>query len=194
MKDILKFAKLLEQFKQIERVIPSFVGSKRFENDAEHSYELAMFAWYIIDTRKLKLDKMKVFQYALAHDIVEVHAGDTWFYSTDKKEIEGKISREKRSAKKLKNDFSDFSDMHKTIEAYEERKDKESQFVYALDKIHPIIKIYRDGGSIWKKKKVSLEMLVENKTQKVAISPEVKILFDDLVRILKKNKKKLFPF
>lgn len=192
MKEILKFAKLLEAFKQIERTIPSFTGSKKRENDAEHSYELAMLAWYLIDAKKLKLDKTKVFQYALCHDLVEVHAGDTWFFSTDKKEIEGKILREKKAAIKLKKDFPAFESMHEMLHAYEERKDKESKFVYALDKIHPVIKVYLDSGNSWKKRKVSFEMLVNNKREKVNVSKEVEEIFEELVKILRKDRKKLF--
>lgn len=194
MKDILKFSRLLETFKQVERATPSFTGSKRRENDAEHSYELAMLAWYLIDSQKLKLDKAKVLQYALCHDLIEVHAGDTWFFSKDKKEVSSKMLREKKAAAKLKKDFPQFKSLHEMIHTYEEREDKESRFVYALDKIHPIIKIYFDNGSVWKERKVSFEMLMEGKISKVAVSPEVKEIFDQLVKILKKNRKKLFPF
>jgi putative hydrolase of HD superfamily len=192
MKDILKFSKLLEEFQQIERMIYAHAGSKRMEHDSEHSYELAMLAWYLIDTRKLKLDVSKVLRYALLHDIVEVYAGDTYNHSTDIKFVSSKAERERKAAAKLKKNFFEFKEMHRVIHTYEEMKDKESRFVYALDKVVPLIKLYLDGGRRWKELAVSFEMMIENKVPKVAGSPEVKEIFEELVKIIKKDKKKLF--
>ena len=53
------------------------------------------------------------------------------------------------------------------IEQYEAREDKESRFVYALDKIQPMLNIYTDGGRTWKEKGVTIDMLVEYKKEKV---------------------------
>jgi putative hydrolase of HD superfamily len=192
MKDTIKFIQLLEEFQKVERVMYSHVGSKRPEHDVEHSYELAMFAWYIIDAKKLKFNISKVLRYALLHDMVEVYAGDTFIHSTDKKLTGSKEAREKKAALKLKKNFPEFPAMHATIHDYEERKDKESRFVYVLDKILPLIKLYLDNGRKWKEKKVSFEMVVERKVNKVTVSPEGKELFDEVVEILRKNKKKLF--
>lgn len=78
--NIINFTKLLNKFCDIERVIHSN-GGDRLENDVEHSYRLAMLAWYIISSNKLSLDLDLVIKYALVHDLVEVYAGDTYIYT-----------------------------------------------------------------------------------------------------------------
>ncbi|TSC55034.1 MAG: metal dependent phosphohydrolase [Parcubacteria group bacterium LiPW_30] len=188
---IINFTKLLNKFRSVERVV--LVNEKeRNENDVEHSYYMAMLAWYIVNVNKLDLDINLVIKYALIHDFVEVYAGDTYIYSSDKAHIESKEKREKEAAEKLQKDFSEFEDMHTLIEKYEKREDKESRFVYALDKIQPMVNIYTDNGRSWKVNKVKLQMLVDHKKDKVVVSPEVKKYFEDLIELLKKEEKDLF--
>ena len=70
--------------------------------------------------------------------------------------------------------------------------DKESRFVYALDKVEPILSIYVDGGRTWKEKKITIQMLVDYKKDKVAVSPEVEACFYDLIALLRDNEQRLF--
>ena len=107
-------------------------------------------------------------------------------------EKSSKEKREKEAAEKLQKDFSEFEDMHTLIEKYEKREDKESRFIYALDKIQPMINIYTDNGRSWKVNKVRLQMLIDHKKDKVIVSPEVKKYFEDLIELLKKEEKDLF--
>ncbi len=188
---IINFTKLLNKFRSVERVV--LVNEKeRNENDVEHSYYMAMLAWYIVNVNKLDLDINLVIKYALVHDFVEVHAGDTYIYSSEKTHLESKEKREKEAAEKIKEDFSEFEDLHTLIEKYEKREDKESRFVYALDKIQPMINIYTDNGRSWKMNKVGLQMLLDHKKDKVAVSPEVKKYFEELIELLKSEEKDLF--
>lgn len=78
---LLEFQKLLVQFQHISRVthIP---GSWEAENDTEHSYNLAMTAWFLAPHFP-QLDCDKLIRYALVHDLVEVHAGDTYIYADE---------------------------------------------------------------------------------------------------------------
>src|SRR4051812_27182979 len=76
MENLLKIAKLSKDFGEIRRKIV-FAKDSREENDAEHSFQLALLSWYIISSKSLPLNMEKAFKYALAHDLVEVYAGDT---------------------------------------------------------------------------------------------------------------------
>ena len=129
--------------------------------------------------------------YALAHDLVEVYAGDTYIY--DKKQMSSKHQREKKALEKIKKRFPHFKNLIKIIEAYEKREDEESKFVYAIDKIIPPIQIYLEKGKLWHEKNVSFKELSDNKTEKIAISKEVNKYWQELFRELKKGRKKLFP-
>lgn len=188
---LINFTKLLEEFRTVERVI-RVTSQDRWENDTEHSYNLAMMAWYIVSSTKTDLDQDKVIRYALVHDFLEVYAGDTYIYSEDKSHLESKHERERAAIVKLRETLSEFPELHDSIDAYEARQDAESRFVYALDKIEPMIHLYLDNGRTWKEGKVTLEMVYENKKDKVALSPEIKPYFDELMQLLKSKEKELF--
>ena len=70
---ILSFAAFLNKFREVERQM-KFSHNPRAENDAEHCWQLAVLAWYIISSHKLDLSLEKVLQYCLVHDIVEIYA------------------------------------------------------------------------------------------------------------------------
>ncbi len=188
---IIDFSKLLHKFRSVERAV-LVNDQERQENDVEHSYYMAMLAWYLISSNKFDLDINLVLKYALIHDFVEVHAGDTYIYSEDKNHLESKHSREKEAAHLLEQEWPEFEDMHELIKRYEERKDKESRFIYALDKIQPVINIYTDGGREWKRRNVTLRMLIDHKKGKINLSPEVEPYFNELVELMRAKESTLF--
>lgn len=192
LEKLLGFARMLNELQAVERVI-RVKDADRWENDMEHSYHLAMLAWYIIDSQKLSLDREKVFRYALAHDLVEVYAGDTYLFSPDQVLLDSKLERERIAAKRLAKEFPEVPEMHEAILHYVRKDDLESKFVYALDKIEPLVKLYLDGGRTWKEMNVTLDMAYENKKNKVDISPEIKAYFDEFMLLLRKEEEQLFP-
>jgi putative hydrolases of HD superfamily len=187
LEPLFAFSRFLTKLGKIERAYP-IPGTDRPENDVEHSYHLAMLAWYLVTSQKLDLDLHKVLRYALAHDLVEVYAGDTYVYSTDAEHIASKVAREAEAARKIVQEFPEISDMHEALHAYETKADRGARFVYALDKVVPILLIREDGGKMWREKKVTLDMLISNKAPKVAFSPEVEPYFNELVSLLRVEK------
>lgn len=192
LQKLLGFARMLNELQAVERVI-RVKNADRWENDMEHSYHLAMLAWYIIDSQQLPLDREKVLRYALAHDLVEVYAGDTYLFSEDQAFLDSKLERERLAAERLTKEFPEVPEMHDAILRYVRKDDLESRFVYALDKIEPIIKLYLDGGRTWKEMHVTLDMAYESKKDKVALSPEIKAYFDEMMVLLHKEEQTLFP-
>lgn len=71
--------------------------------------------------------------------------------------------------------------------------DPESKFVYALDKVVPVLNIYLDKGRTWQKNGVTLQILIDAKESKVAASPEVANYFQELITLLKEQENELFP-
>lgn len=185
MENLLQFITLTKQFRSVKRRIEFKDGTN--ENDAEHSYQLAMTAWYIIEANNLKLDVGLVMKYALAHDLVEVYAGDT--PSEVHKEFEGerntKHQREEEAAHRLQKEFVEFAGLHDIIERYEKREDEESKLVYALDKIMPILNIYLEDGHSWRKFGVKVDDVIKYKKDKIAESPTIQKYFDMLVPLIK---------
>jgi len=193
MDELLKFVEMTQEFKAVRRKVV-LAKEGREENDAEHSYQLALVAWYIISTQNLKLDLSLVFKYALAHDLVEVYAGDTPSAVLRGYEDERKTKqrREKNALNRLREEFPEFYDLFGLIEGYESHANDESRFVYALDKILPIMNIYLDQGYSWKKHKVALKDIIEYKKDKIALSPDVQKYFEQIMVLLRENQASLF--
>lgn len=187
--DLLAFIDLTHKFQSIKRVV--FKRASRYlENDAEHSYQLALVSWYISDVHKLKLNKEKLLMYAIAHDLVEIYAGDVYFYNT--KARAKKEENERKAFEKIKADFPRFTALHNTIHSYEAKKDKESKFVWALDKLLPMLNIYLDGGRNWKKKGLTLSTIHKFKRGMIAQSEAIEKYYKLLYKTLKKETG-LFP-
>lgn len=188
---ILDFVSLINEFQKVERRI-FIVGQNKRENDVEHSYQLAMVAWYMASLDGLNFDKDLLIKYALVHDLVEVYAGDTYLFTTDSNEKDSKADREKAAAERLNAELPEFKELNELIHKYESRDDVESKFIYALDKILPVLNIYLDNGRTWQHEGVTFEMIFSSKVDKVQISPEVRKYFDEIVSILKTKEDVLF--
>ncbi len=187
---VLSFTSLINSFQKIKRAV--LINSEdTFENDLEHSYQLSLVAWYLVTSQKLKLDKDKVIKYALAHDIVEVYAGDVNIFTKDFYKsgelLKQKHKNEELSFAKIKEQFPEFDDLFEVIEAYEKREEPEAKFVYALDKLLPVINIYLDNGRSWRKAGTTIDML-KTKSERIAMSKEVTEIWKELLKLVEKDK------
>src|SRR5215217_6371646 len=133
---VINLQRLLLAFHSLERTLPLPTrpdGIERNETDTEHSYSLAMTAWFLTqDLPHLETDKC--IRYALAHDLVEIHSGDTFAYDKDVHRHASKTERERLALAKIQHEWPDFLQMTEAIIDYETRADIESRFIYALDK------------------------------------------------------------
>lgn len=188
MRELLKFLDLLHQLQLVKRAVLAR-AENRYENDLEHSYQLAMTGWYIVAKESLDLNVVRIIQYALVHDVVEAYAGDTPTYSGNREE---QARRESRALAKLREKFPEFRELHQATEEYEKRDSRESKFVYALDKLLPILINYQDGGRNWKSNGITLAMLLKHKTKDISLSPEVQKYYDQIVERLRESERDLF--
>jgi putative hydrolase of HD superfamily len=195
LQKIITFSELLHAFERTERAV-RVPGTERLENDAEHSYTLATLAWYLIETLNLSLNKEKVFEYALAHDMPEVYAGDTPAFGRGGNAVSDtrptKKEREEKALAILKERFPEFPSFTETIERYEEQKDDESKFVYALDKLMPMFGGYAQEGRDWKENSISFEDIATYKIDKIKSHPEIYKIFEGLMTLLEKDQKRFF--
>lgn len=94
----LEFIAEVDKIKHILRRNLLTDGSRR-ENDAEHSWHLAMMAILLEEYASEAVDLKRVLSMVIVHDLVEIYAGDTFAY-----DVEGnkdKELREEQAAKKL---------------------------------------------------------------------------------------------
>jgi putative hydrolase of HD superfamily len=184
---LINFIKLTHEIRNVRRAI-LLETELRQENDAEHMYQLALTAWFLIEKDKLKLDKEKVIGLAMVHDIVEVYTGDIPTYAAEHSSP-AKAINERLAASRLKKEWPQFKSLHLLIQEYEEKKSPEAKFVYALDKIMPMINNYLYGGRTWRKHNLSFDWLKQSKNGKADISPEISKYYQDVLKLLENNPK-----
>ena len=189
---LLSFTDLYHTFQQIKRHI-YVTGEDRYENDAEHSFQLALTAWYLISTHDLELNLTKVLQYAISHDLVEAYAGDVPAFEQTDEVIKQKEKDEHAALEEMRAKFPEANEIFKCIQSYESQSDPESRFVYALDKMLPMINVYMDGGKFWKVEGASLEFLISIKDSKIAVDDLIAQYFEELKVLLRQNHDDLFP-
>ena len=182
---LLDLHSLINQFQEINRILVYYKDSNRSENDVEHSYSLAMMAWYIAGFFD-DLDQNTVIKIALAHDLVEVHAGDTSVFA-HQDDIKAKPIKESKAANKLKQEWPDFADMHIYIDQYKNKSNKEALFVYALDKLMPLLFNITQNGVTWQKHNISLKQLKAVKKGKVDKDPIVNEYYKQACDLLEQN-------
>jgi putative hydrolases of HD superfamily len=184
IEDLLKFSRFLLEFQSVRRKI-RIPGREDYENDAEHSYSLAMMAWYINESSNLGLETGKLLKYALVHDIPEVYAGDPAIL--DKKGRTAKKQKEAAAIEHIETQFPSFSAISGWIHDYEKRADAESRFVYALDKLIPMLIIYEEGGTVWQEFDYDRDELFALNEASTGVDLTVKQLFEQMRELISKD-------
>lgn len=182
---LIALQRLVLQFHQIERSVRHPHDFEKRETDTEHTFALVMATWMLASYFP-ELDKNTVIQLALVHDLVEVHAGDTYAFA-DSGMTAGKSDREAAAIDKLAADWPDFPDMIEAIRSYEARQTNEAKFVYALDKLMPIILNYLNQGRTWQHDNITLGNVKAYKDAKIAKSPEVYAYYKQMIDILERH-------
>ncbi len=185
------FLKLLHGVQRVKRVARR-PDEKGQTNTAEHIFEVAMLSWYLSAAEKLELDVTLLLKYALAHDIVEAYAGDTFIGDTEARK--DKQAREARALRQIEEEFPEFGELTNTIHEYEARTTPEARFVYAVDKlVDPLNASMETTQSIWKEFGMSFETMLAYKQDKIKKSEHVVPYWDALVEKLKQRKDFFFP-
>ena len=193
IQEILSFSQFLLKFREVERSIFFSHDPSRRENDAEHCWQLAMVSRYVISTKNLPLSLERVLQYCMVHDIPETYAWDIEALSRTPEQQKAKEERETEAFSRIKTEFPEWHVLREWLEKYEHRADDEAKFVYALDKILPVMNLYNDNWYRRKQRNVTLEMeLRPAKENKVQVSPPVAAMRDELYELLKLHEKEIF--
>tara|TARA_Y100000310_G_C20629036_1_gene787575 strand:- start:1153 stop:1713 length:561 start_codon:yes stop_codon:yes gene_type:complete len=145
METINKLRKLYK-LKEVERNSP--VG-KRKESSAEHSWSCLILADYFMSIMKTKLDRLKVYELLMYHDVVEIESGDICISKVEERKNKKEI--EMKAMKKLKDDFPEpiKEKAWKLFIEFEEEKTKEARFAKAIDSLDAEIH-FLDHREWWK--------------------------------------------
>lgn len=185
---LLDFVRFTHQIRNVRRAM--MFEDNLHENDAEHGYQLALVAWFLIDENKMEFDSYRCVGMALVHDIIEVYAGDTVAFASDDV-ISAQAQKEKTAVDELKHQWPNFVSLNDLVKEYEKLDTAEAKFIYALDKLLPVINNYLYDGKAWKEHGVSFEKMKSIKIGKIELSSEVNEYYQDLLKVLE-HKPELF--
>ncbi len=159
---ILGFLTAIDALKEVER--RTYVGveeSMRRENDAEHTWHMCMFALLLQREIGEQVNMLRVLQMILIHDLVEIHAGDTFAY--DAAGQAGKAEREEEAARRL---FSLLppdleSELYGLWREFEELATPEAHFSNAVDRMQAFVQNVSTGGKAWREHGVTKEQVLQ---------------------------------
>ena len=144
----IAFIKEIDKIKYIQCRSKLF-NSDRRENDAEHSWHLAMMAIVLAEHSNNSIDLLKVLKMVLIHDIVEIDAGDTFIYDTTKKHAN--IDEEHIAAKRIFGLLpqEQAEELLALWEEFEEGETDEAKFAKTMDRFEPLLQDATNDGGTW---------------------------------------------
>lgn len=156
----MSFIEEIDKIKKIGRQTYLSDASRK-ENDAEHSWHLAMMVMLLHEYANEPIDVMRTMSMVLIHDIIEIDAGDTYAY--DEKGNDTKRERELKAAERifhlLPKDQSEY--VRSLWDEFEEKETAESRFANAVDKIQPTMLNALSKGKSWQEHGVHFEQILK---------------------------------
>ena len=80
--DIIRFILEIDKLKGVLRKVKP-TGEDRYENTAEHSWQIALFALFLAQVVETSVDVNRVIAMLLVHDLGEIDAGDKFVFAQD---------------------------------------------------------------------------------------------------------------
>lgn len=159
----IEFIKEIDKLKYIQRKT-KLINSDRNENDAEHSWHLAVMAIVLAEHSNVPVDILKVVKMVLIHDIVEIDAGDTFIYDTQKAHTN--TDEERLAANRifgmLPKDQAE--ELIAIWEEFEAGITAESKFARAMDRLEPLLQNTSNNGGTWQEFGVTFDKVHHKKS------------------------------
>lgn len=135
------------------------IDKSRRENDAEHSWHIALMAMTLAEYVPFEINLDRVIRMALVHDLVEVYAGDTFAYDTAG--YESKEERENEAADRL---FSllpmEQGHVYRALwEEFDAMQTPDAIYASAIDHLQPFINNSLTDGHTWVQHGVTVDKI-----------------------------------
>lgn len=178
-----RFKKQLDFFLEIDKVknilrMTSIADGSRRENDAEHSWSLAIMAFLFAEYVDENIDLLKVIKMVLIHDLVEIYAGDTFCF--DEAGMQDKEACEQASADKIFGllETDQGQELRVLWEEFEACETPEAEYAAMLDRLQPLIMNYVNAGGTWAQHDISVEQVYKRNQITLEKGPQA---FKDLI-------------
>lgn len=121
----------------------------RRENDAEHSWHLALMVPVLAEYADEPIDVGHTIRLVVVHDLVEIYAGDTPLY--DDRLRTSQVERELAAADRLFGLLppDQASEFRALWDEFEARETPEARFAKAIDRLEPNLLNWMAGGGTW---------------------------------------------
>lgn len=154
----------------------------RNENDAEHSWHMAVMAYLLSEYANEKIDVAHVMLMCLLHDVVEIDAGDTYAYDS-----EGKKTQKQRETLAKERIYALLpEDQRETLvnlfEEFEANETPEAKFAHAMDNFQPILLNNSNNGRDWREHGVSADKVYERQIKTKEGSERIFSVIDDIIQ------------
>lgn len=186
IKKQIAFALEIDKVKNVFRQTHLSLNGRN-ENDAEHSWHMAVMAYLLKEHANEEIDIARVMLMCLVHDIVEIDAGDTYAY--DEEGLKTQKAREDAAKERIfsilpEEQKAEFTALFDEFEAYETA---ESKFVHAIDNLQPLILNDSNNGGDWREHNVTAEQVYKRQGRTKSGSNK---LFEITDTIIQNNIKK----
>jgi putative hydrolase of HD superfamily len=157
---IIDFIREIDKLKGVERKTKP-LGLVRFENSAEHSWQLAVMTLSLSHFSAGPIDVLRTIKMLLLHDVGEIDTGDTIVYATEIREqrkVE-ELAAVRRICGMLPAELnSEFLGLWQEFEAEET---PEAKFAHAMDRSVPIILNLANNGQSWGENGIRCEQVIK---------------------------------
>lgn len=143
--------------------------NSRFENSAEHSWHLTLYALVLADQAESGVEIDRVIKMLILHDLVEIDAGDNPIFGEyDPANVQ---HLEKLAANRIFGLLPiDLHDELRAIwEEFEAAETPSAQFAKSLDRFQPPMQNLASGGGSWTNFNVTQDQIAERVGSKIAI-------------------------
>ena len=158
IKKQLAFSLEIDKVKNILRQTHLSEHGRR-ENDAEHSWHMAVMAYLLREYANESVDIGRVMLMCLIHDIVEIDAGDTYAYDADSQKSQKE--REERAKERIFSmlPYDQKAELVSLFDEFEANETPEAKFAHSMDNLQPLILNDSNGGADWREHGVASEQV-----------------------------------
>lgn len=143
--------------------------ASRYENSAEHSWHLTLYALVLGDQAGPDVDLVRVIKMLILHDLVEIDAGDNPIFG--ELDHDAIAVEETKAAERifglLPDDLN--SDLRAIWEEFEAAQTPSAKFAKSLDRFQPPMQNLMSGGGSWMDYKVTEHQIAARVGSKIAI-------------------------
>jgi putative hydrolases of HD superfamily len=160
IKKIISFIIETDKLKGVLRKT-SPIKLSRYENSAEHSWQVILFAILFEKYANEPVDLLKVIKMLVIHDIVEIDVGDVFHYAKDSSI--NLYEKELKAAKRIFSilDEGSAGELLSLWSEFEERKTPEAKYAASIDRVIAFIINNENNGGTWKKYQITREQILD---------------------------------